>query len=109
VIRVLVRKRSGLTRKEIIHASKMPSGGNISTILDELEASDFICVRNVPQIKHALGIAGVRAGRPTDSSNWSSGKTYRHERLPAVTHAARQHMPWRKRKLFGQKPRPLST
>ncbi len=33
----------GLTRKEIIHARKMPSGGNISTILDELESSDFIC------------------------------------------------------------------
>lgn len=43
VIRALASKQSGLTRKEIIHASKMPSGGNISTILDELESSDFIC------------------------------------------------------------------
>jgi len=39
VIRALARKQSGLTRKEIIHASKMPSGGNVSTILDELESS----------------------------------------------------------------------
>lgn len=124
VIRALARKQSGLTRKEIIHASKMPSGGNISTILDELESSDFICklqpfgrakreplyrlideftlfylrwvengreplhgagqwmhlhstpawqawsgyafenlcLRHVPQIKHALSIGGVRAG-----------------------------------------------
>jgi len=43
VIRALARKQSGLTRKEIIHTSKMPSGGNISTILEELESSDFIC------------------------------------------------------------------
>ena len=124
VIRALARKLSGLTRKEIINATKMPSGGNISTILDELESSDFICrlqpfgrakreplyrlideftlfylrwvengreplhgagqwmhlhstpawqawsgyafenlcLRHVPQIKHALSIAGVRAG-----------------------------------------------
>lgn len=124
VIRALARKQSGLTRKEIISASKMPSGGNITTILDELESSDFICksqpfgrakreplyrlideftlfylrwvengreplhgagqwmhlhstpawqawsgyafenlcLRHVPQIKHALSIGGVRAG-----------------------------------------------
>jgi hypothetical protein len=43
VIHALARKQSGLTRKEIISASKMPSGGNVTTILDELESSDFIC------------------------------------------------------------------
>jgi uncharacterized protein len=124
VIRALGRKQSGLTRNEIIHASKIPGGGNISTILGELESSDFICklqpfgrvkrepvyrlideftlfhlrwvesgreplhgigqwmhlhstpawqawsgyafenlcLRHVPQIKHALSIGGVRAG-----------------------------------------------
>ena len=37
------RKPSGLTRNEIIAASKVPSGGNMSLILSELEASGFVC------------------------------------------------------------------
>lgn len=43
VIRALARKRSGLTRQEIIKASRLPSGGNMTTILMELEASGFLC------------------------------------------------------------------
>ena len=43
VIRALARKPSGLTRNELIAASKVPSGGNMSLILSELETSGFVC------------------------------------------------------------------
>ena len=43
VIRALARKPSGLTRNEIIAASRVSGGGNMSLILSELETSGFIC------------------------------------------------------------------
>lgn len=42
VIRVLARKASGLTRQEIAKALNWPSGGNLSTVLGELELSGFV-------------------------------------------------------------------
>jgi hypothetical protein len=42
VIKALARKRSGLTREEIIAGTNIPSGGNLSTILNELTESAFI-------------------------------------------------------------------
>lgn len=42
VIRALARKASGLQRQELVAAAKLPSGGNLTTILDELEASGFV-------------------------------------------------------------------
>lgn len=42
VIRALATKWSGLTRAEILEKSKLPTGGSISTILEELETSGFI-------------------------------------------------------------------
>lgn len=42
VIRALATKWSGLTRTEIIEKSKLNTGGAISTILEELEVSNFI-------------------------------------------------------------------
>jgi hypothetical protein len=47
VIRALARRQSGLTRQELVRASRLPSGGNMTTILTELETSGFIC-RTVP-------------------------------------------------------------
>jgi AAA+ ATPase superfamily predicted ATPase len=47
VIHALAKKQSGLTRQEIVRASDLPTGGSMSTILSELEASGFIC-RTVP-------------------------------------------------------------
>jgi uncharacterized protein len=47
VIRALARKQSGLLRDEIVSATGLESGGNVTTILTELEASGFIC-RLVP-------------------------------------------------------------
>ena len=42
VIRALARKGSGLTRQEIIEASKFSSGGGMTRLLDELTESGFI-------------------------------------------------------------------
>jgi len=47
VIRALARKQAGLTRQELVRATRLPSGGNMTTILMELETSGFIC-RTVP-------------------------------------------------------------
>jgi hypothetical protein len=43
VIRALAHKPSGLTRNELVAASGVPSGGNMTSILMELETSGFIC------------------------------------------------------------------
>jgi hypothetical protein len=43
VVRALAKRQSGLRRLDIIQATKLESGGALTTILDELEASGFIC------------------------------------------------------------------
>ena len=43
IVRALARKQSGLTRQELAKICKLPSGGNMTTILKELETSGFIC------------------------------------------------------------------
>lgn len=42
VVRALAAKWKGLNRQEIIDRTKMATGGGLSTILEELETSDFI-------------------------------------------------------------------
>ena len=42
IIRTLAKKRSGMTRKELVEMSKFPNGGTLSNVLVELEQSDFI-------------------------------------------------------------------
>lgn len=42
LIKTIATKRYGLTREEIIHATKIPSGGNLNKKLNELEAAGFI-------------------------------------------------------------------
>jgi len=42
VIRALASKWRGLTRQELIEITSMKTGGGLSTILEELEVSDFI-------------------------------------------------------------------
>jgi len=44
IIRALAAKRKGLTRQEIIKATKLPNSGKLSDILYELETSGFITV-----------------------------------------------------------------
>jgi len=43
VIRALAKRQSGLQRNDIIRETKLGTGGTLSTILEELEASGFIC------------------------------------------------------------------
>lgn len=38
-----MHKPSGITRNELLAASGVPSGGNMTSILMELETSGFIC------------------------------------------------------------------
>lgn len=42
IIRTLAQSHQGLTRKKIVQGSKLPEGGRLSTILEELEQSGFI-------------------------------------------------------------------
>jgi AAA+ ATPase superfamily predicted ATPase len=42
VVRALAASPRGLTRTQIINAAALPNGGATSTVLEELEASDFI-------------------------------------------------------------------
>lgn len=42
VVRALAKKQQGLTRGAILELTRMPSGGNITTILEELGTSGFI-------------------------------------------------------------------
>ncbi len=45
VIRVLAKKRGGLTRNEVLAAAGLDSGGTATKVLDELEESGFIAKR----------------------------------------------------------------
>ena len=42
IVRVLARKKSGLTRTEIAQTVGFPDGGNLTRLLRELEESDFV-------------------------------------------------------------------
>ena len=42
IIKALAQKKKGLTRQEIITATRLPDGGSLTTYLDELTHSGFI-------------------------------------------------------------------
>jgi hypothetical protein len=46
IIDILAQKRKGLLREEIVKYSKIPDGGGLTTILEELELCGFISVNN---------------------------------------------------------------
>jgi uncharacterized protein len=48
IINALAHKKKGLFKSEIVKVSKMKDGGTLTTILKELEASDFIRKYNMP-------------------------------------------------------------
>lgn len=48
IINALAQKKKGLFKSEIIKLSKLKDGGTLTTILKELEASDFIRKYNMP-------------------------------------------------------------
>jgi AAA+ ATPase superfamily predicted ATPase len=51
VIRALAGKRAGLTRNEIVEATKFSSGGYLTGVLDELKESGFIGAHRLPNRK----------------------------------------------------------
>jgi len=46
IIEILAQKRKGLLREEIVKISKIPDGGGLTTILEELELCGFIAINN---------------------------------------------------------------
>jgi hypothetical protein len=46
IIEILAQKRKGLLREEIVKLSKIPDGGGLTGILDELEQCGFIAINN---------------------------------------------------------------
>jgi AAA+ ATPase superfamily predicted ATPase len=46
IIEILAQKRKGLLREEIVKLSKIPDGGGLTTILEELEQCGFISINN---------------------------------------------------------------
>lgn len=50
IVETLAKKRSGLTQKELADETGFPSGGNLTRILGELEASGFILF--IPEFGH---------------------------------------------------------
>ncbi|GHV45883.1 hypothetical protein FACS1894180_8670 [Bacteroidia bacterium] len=46
IIEILSQKRKGLLREEIVKLSKIPDGGGLTTILEELEQCGFISINN---------------------------------------------------------------
>ena len=46
IIEVLAKKRKGLLREEIVKLSKIPDGGGLTAILEELELCGFISINN---------------------------------------------------------------
>jgi AAA+ ATPase superfamily predicted ATPase len=46
IIKILAQKRKGLLREEIVKFSKIPDGGGLTAILEELEMCGFITINN---------------------------------------------------------------
>jgi AAA+ ATPase superfamily predicted ATPase len=46
IIEILAQKRKGLLREEIVKLSKIPDGGGLTTLLEELELCGFISINN---------------------------------------------------------------
>ncbi|GHT66378.1 hypothetical protein AGMMS50239_27750 [Bacteroidia bacterium] len=46
IVEVLAKKRKGLIRDEIVKLSKIPDGGGLTSILEELELCGFISINN---------------------------------------------------------------
>ena len=84
IIEELAKKRKGLTRDEIVKFSKIPNGGGLTTMLDELELCGFISINNNFSTKKNLQlyqltdfyslfyINFIKDKRGTNNNYWSS-------------------------------------
>lgn len=80
IIETLSKKKSGYTREEIIHNSKMSDGGGITRRLEELEQCGFIrkykTIGNVPFMYQLIDFFSLfyhsflKNGPSFDTSNW---------------------------------------
>jgi len=82
IIRILAEIRKGLTRNELIKKSKLPSGGNLTNTLRELEESGFIeryqpygnsknALYRLTDEYSAFYIKYIENNKPTRNSVWA--------------------------------------
>ena len=84
IIEILARKRKGLLREEIVKFSKIPDGGGLTTILDELELCGFISINNnfftaknhklyqLTDFYSLFYIHFIKDGKITDKNFWTN-------------------------------------
>ncbi|MCL2727281.1 MAG: ATP-binding protein [Bacteroidales bacterium] len=84
IVEILAQKRKGLLREEIVKWSKIPDGGGLTTILEELELCGFINVNNhfstannnkfyqIIDFYSLFYIHFVKTGRVSDKNFWTN-------------------------------------
>jgi len=84
IIEILAQKRKGLLREEIVKLSKIPDGGGLTGILEELELCGFISINNnfstaknnklyqLTDFYSLFYIHFVKAGKISDKSFWTN-------------------------------------
>ena len=84
IIEILSKKRKGLLREEIVKLSKIPDGGGLTAILEELELCGFIVINNnfstaknnklyqLTDFYSLFYIHFIRTGQISDKSFWTN-------------------------------------
>ena len=84
IIEVLAQKRKGLLREEIVKFSKIPDGGGLTDILEELELCGFISINNnyltarnnklyqLTDFYSLFYIHFIKSGKITDKNFWTN-------------------------------------
>jgi hypothetical protein len=84
IIEILAQKRKGLLREEIVKLSKIPDGGGLTTILEELELCGFISINNnfttaknnklfqLTDFYSLFYIHFIKPGKITDKNFWTN-------------------------------------
>jgi AAA+ ATPase superfamily predicted ATPase len=84
IIEILARKRKGLFREEIVKLSKIPDGGGLTAVLDELELCGFISINNnfhtaknnklyqLTDFYSLFYIHFLKSGKITDKNFWTN-------------------------------------
>jgi len=84
IIEILAQKRKGLLREEIVKLSKIPDGGGLTSILEELELCGFISINHnfstaknkklyqLTDFYSLFYIHFIKAGKISDKSFWTN-------------------------------------
>jgi AAA+ ATPase superfamily predicted ATPase len=107
VVKALARRRAGLTREDIQRATRIPDGGGLTTVLEELELSGFIR-RYSPYARKTRGtlfqlsdfftlfhLAFIEGSREDDAAYWlkaSQSQSYRTWRGYAFEQVCLAHL-----------------